>query len=210
MHEKREDDYPPLSSLNDLLFCPRRCYLHRVEGVWLETAHTVEGTHAHRKVHANPTDEETLGAVRIVRGLWLRSNRLRLIGVADLVEFRPEPYPIEYKRGRKRRWDNDDVQLCAQALCLEEMLGVPVPAGAVFHVRSKRRREVVFDATLRRTTEESVVRLHALLDSGELPPPVLHPKCKACSLYPVCLPELVSDTAGYRQAARSLFVLAPA
>src|SRR5579885_3141566 len=138
-------DYPPLSALNDLLFCPRRCALHRSEGLWVENRHTVEGSHAHRVVHASPARASGEGAYRSVRGLWLRSDRLRLVGVADLVEFRPQPYPVEYKRGKRRRWDNDEVQLCAQALCLEEMLGASVPAGAVFHVRSGRRHEVNFD-----------------------------------------------------------------
>ena len=149
MNPMDDDELQPIRALNDLLFCPRRCALHRIEGVWVENAATTEGTLAHKKVHAGPSEDELGSTGRIVRGLWLRSNRLRLVGVADLVEFRPEPYPIEYKRGRRRRWDNDDVQLCAQALCLEEMLGQAVERGAVFHVRSKRRREVVFDAKLR-------------------------------------------------------------
>src|SRR5581483_4674553 len=111
----------------------------------------------------------------------------------DLVEFRPEPYPVEYKRGPRRRWDNDDVQLCAQALCLEEMLHTTVPTGAVFHVRSRRRREVVFDADLRHRTEQAVADLHTLLASGRTPPPVLHKKCKSCSLHALCMPELLSQ-----------------
>jgi CRISPR-associated exonuclease Cas4 len=201
------DDYPPLSALNDLLFCPRRCALHRIEQLWQENAYTVEGSHAHRLVHAALFEEDAEGALRTVRGLWLRSHRLRLVGITDLVEFRPEPYPVEYKRGRKRRWDNDEVQLCAQALCLEEMLSCPVPAGAIFHVRSRRRREVVFDEALRHTTEQAVERLHALLASGQTPLPVLHPKCKACSLHEVCLPELVSAEAAYQRAAKALFTV---
>jgi CRISPR-associated exonuclease Cas4 len=114
---------------------------------------------------------------------------------------------VEYKRGRKRRWDNDEVQLCAQALCLEEMLGVAVPAGAIFHVGSRRRREVLLDEGLRRTTEQAVEQLHALLASGATPAPVLHPKCKACSLHDVCLPELVTAGAVYQKAARALFTV---
>src|SRR5206468_4225676 len=148
-----------------------------VEGLWVETAHTVEGTHAHCNAHA-PGGEEHAGVGRVARGLPLKSDRLRLAGVADVVEFRPGPagrpdvpYPVEYKRGRRRRWDNDEVQLCAQALCLEEMLGVPVPAGAVYSVKSRRRREVLFDAALRRATEDAAGRLHALLASGAAPPP---------------------------------------
>src|ERR1700739_82307 len=99
-----DDDLLPIRALNDLLFCPRRCALHRIEGLWYENAATLEGSLAHKKVHAEPSEEERAAPGRIVRGLWLRSNRLRLVGVADLVEFRPEPYPVEYKRGKRRRW----------------------------------------------------------------------------------------------------------
>jgi CRISPR-associated exonuclease Cas4 len=210
-----DDDYPPLSALNDFLFCSRRCALHRVEGLWVETAHTVEGTHAHRNAHA-PGAEDRAESVRIARALRLKSDRLRLAGVADVVEFRSDPaggpdvpYPVEYKRGRRRRWDNDEVQLCAQALCLEEMLGVAVPNGAVYSVKSRRRREVVFDAALRRATEDAARDLHALLAARTIPAPVLHPKCRACSLKGLCLPEIVADVAGYRRAARALFIAPP-
>ncbi len=204
-----ESDYPPLSALNDLLFCPRRCALHRIEGLWTDNAHTVRGVQVHRRVHRDPAASSIEGINREVRGLWLRSDRLRLVGIADLVEFRPEPYPVEYKHGRRRRWDNDDVQLCAQALCLEEMLAVAVPAGAIFHARSGRRREVVFDESLRAQTLDAAQRLHALLASGETPTPVLHAKCKECSVHALCLPELVSDQGIYRRAARTLFVVRP-
>src|SRR4029077_16806048 len=88
------DAYPPLSALNDLLFCPRRCALHRLEGLWTDNVHTVEGTHFPPRVHADPVDEEHEDGGRSVGGLWLRSNRFRLVGVADLLEFRPEPYPV--------------------------------------------------------------------------------------------------------------------
>jgi CRISPR-associated exonuclease Cas4 len=203
MPTPEDDDYCTIGSLNDLLFCPRRCALHRVEALWFENVHTTEGSLAHRRAHAGPDEEEA--ACRVARGLPLRSTRLRLVGKADVVQFRPEPYPIEYKLARRRRWDNDDVQLCAQALCLEEMLSVAVPRGAIYHVRSRRRREVVFDDPLRRTTEDAVARLHELVRSGRTPPPVLHPKCKECSLHAVCLPELISAPAGYLRAAESLF-----
>lgn len=207
-----DDDYPPLSGLNDLLFCERRCFLHRVEGMWVATAHTVEGSQAHRAAHAPGYDERPEG--RAVRGLWLKSDRLRLAGVADVVEFRPGPaggpavpYPVEYKRGRRRRWDNDEVQLCAQALCLEEMLGVPVSAGAVYSVMSRHRREVTFSAGLRRTTEEAAGRLHELLRRQTAPAAVPHPKCRHCSLGGLCLPDVVADPAECRQALKSLFVV---
>jgi CRISPR-associated exonuclease Cas4 len=204
------EDYPPLSALNDLLFCPRRCFLHRVEGAWLDNAHTVRGTLDHSRAHSGKDSSDE--AARTARGLWLVSHRLKILGVADVVEFRasgggaPEvPFPVEYKRGARRRWHNDDVQLCAQAICLEEMLAVEVPAGAVYHVRSRRRREVTFDSALRARTEEAARRLHALLASREAPPPVVHPKCKECSVRALCLPGLIAGPSAYERAAASLF-----
>ena len=163
------------------------------------------------------------------RGLPLVSHRLRITGVANLVEFRTVPaaasdlpasrrvrasrsrraLPHRIQARQRRRWDNDDVQLCAQALCLEEMLGVTVPEGAIFHVQSKHRRAVVFTPALRQQTEDAAVRLHALLAGRTAPPPVLHPKCKECSLHDICLPELLSDPADYRRAAAGLFSVPP-
>ncbi|MCE9564268.1 MAG: CRISPR-associated protein Cas4 [Planctomycetes bacterium] len=202
-------DYPPLSALNDLLFCARRCFLHRVESVWVENVHTTSGTLDHHRVHA--TRDVDVSGTRLARALPLVSHKLRIVGVSDLVEFRPNPngpdfpFPVEYKRGKRRKWDNDDVQLCAQAICLEEMLGVVVPAGAIFHVKSKHRRDVIFTAALRKKTEDTATRLHALLATRTAPPPVLHPKCKQCSLYRVCMPELLAAPAAYRKAAAKLF-----
>lgn len=126
MISMNDDDFLPLSALNDLLFCERRCALHRVEGVWTENVHTTEGRLAHRRVHDAEMREASRDGTRALRGLRLRSERLRLIGVADLVEFRPGPYPVEYKRGKRRRWDNDDVQLCAHGCHVPEDLDGPL------------------------------------------------------------------------------------
>ncbi len=198
------DEYPPLSALNDLLFCARRCFLHRVEGVWVENAHTLAGSRDHRRVHE--TKDSDTAAGRAARGLRLVSHALRVQGVADLVEFPGGvPFPVEYKRGKRRKWDNDDVQLCAQAVCLEEMLGVRVPAGAIFHVKTKRRRDVPFTPLLRDETRRAAERLHDLLRQSAAPPPVLHKKCGQCSLHAVCLPELLSAPDAYHRAAESLF-----
>jgi CRISPR-associated exonuclease Cas4 len=184
--------------------------LHRVEGVWLENVHTASGSLDHQRVHSAGHAQES--PFRVAYGLRLVSHRLRLVGVADVVEFHPDPgggpdipFPVEYKRGRRRRWDNDDAQLCAQALCLEEMLGLPVPRGAIYHVKSKRRRDVAFDAHLRAKTEDAVVRLHQLLASGTPPAPIIHPKCRQCSLNALCLPDLVVAKTRYQRAARELF-----
>jgi CRISPR-associated exonuclease Cas4 len=222
-----DDDLLPIRALNDLLFCERRCVLHHREKVWVENRYTLEGTAAHSKVHAEPTDEELGGVGRRSRNVWLRSDRLKLVGVADLVEFRTPsstggsrplltdvehklvPYPIEYKRGPRRRWDNDDVQLCAQALCLEEMLGVDVPAGAVFHFKSRRRREIHFDARLRALTKRTVARLHELLAGDTIPLPINKPRCHGCSLYELCLPEVIGQRDRYADYLRQLYETGP-
>jgi CRISPR-associated exonuclease Cas4 len=119
------------------------------------------------------------------------------------------PFPVEYKRGKRRRWDNNDVQLCAQALCLEEMLGVAVPAGALYHVRSKRRQEIAFTPELRAKTEAAARRLHELVRSGITPPPVLKPRCRGCSLFELCMPGLFSQIARVAAYERALWNIDP-
>jgi CRISPR-associated exonuclease Cas4 len=197
------DDLVPLSALNALLYCDRRAALRHLDMLYVHNEHTRGGDLLHRR--SDRAGFERRRGVRTERGLWIASRRLRLYGRADLVEFRRPPgrrrpgetvedvaLPVEYKHGRKRRWDNDDVQLCAQGLCLEEMLGRPVPEGAVFHAKSKTRRDVAFTPELRARTEAAVARLHALLDSGAVPPAVLKPQCRGCSLRGHCLPEAFS------------------
>jgi CRISPR-associated exonuclease Cas4 len=200
------DEYPPLSALNDLLFCPRRCFLHRVEGVWVENAHTLGGSQDHRRVHAQKDSRTATGLT--ARGLRLVSHSLRVQGAADLVEWvAGVPIPVEYKRGKRRSWNNDEVQLCAQAICLEEMLSVAVPSGAIFHVRTRRRRTVEFTPALRERTLRAAEQLHDLLATTAAPPPILHPKCKQCSVNGVCLPELVATPIEYVRAASELFIV---
>jgi CRISPR-associated exonuclease Cas4 len=200
--EAAEDDgLVPLSALNHLLYCERRCALIHIEGVFVENVYTLEGKLAHEM--ADTPGYESVAGVHVVRALPLYSKRLRLVGKADIVEFRDgTPYPVDYKRGKRKKWVNDDVQLCGQALCLEEMLGVAVPRGAVFHAQSKRRREVEFTAALRQQTRVLIERLHALFTSRAVPRAELKPQCEGCSLHEVCLPELVATLAG---AAQGLF-----
>lgn len=204
-----EELYILLSALNQYLFCPRRCALIHVEGVFDENAYTVQGTLLHDRTDT-PGVEERPG-VRIARAVPLYSNRLGVVGKADVVEFHRQadglevPYPVEYKRGRRRQWDNDDVQVCAQALCLEEMMGVGVPAGAVFHAASKRRREILFDDALRTLTERTVQDVRRLLVEGRVPLAVLMPKCDGCSLREVCLPEAMHDPHRAEALARDVF-----
>lgn len=194
-----EDDLLPISALQHLLFCERQCALIHIEGLWAENRLTVEGRHLHDTAHDGAS--ETRAGVRIARGLAVRSFRLGLVGKADVVEFHATPghaagtpFPVEYKRGRPKKHDADKVQLGAQALCLEEMLGVVVPAGALFYGRTRRRVDVPFDQALRQLTEEAARQLHALIRSGRTPVAVREPKCDNCSLLQVCLPEAMSPS----------------
>lgn len=210
------DDLVPLSALNALLYCDRRAALRHLDGLYVHNEHTRRGDSLHKRAD-RPGFEKRKGT-RTERGLWIASRRLRLYGRADLVEFRRDPgrkrpgattvetaYPVEYKRGKARRWNNDDVQLCAQALCLEEMLGRTVPEGAVYHALSKTRRDVAFIPDLRAETEAAVARLHDLLASGRIPPPVLKPQCRGCSLRGHCLPEAFANPGRAAAMGRALF-----
>ncbi len=204
-----EEEPLPLSALNHLLFCERRCALIHIEGVFMENAFTLQGALLHQT--ADTPGYETRSGVRVVRALPLYSRRLGLSGRADIVEFteepggRASPCPVDYKRGARRRWDNDDVQLCAQALCLEEMLKVDVPRGAIFHAASKRRRDVEFTPELREGTRRAARRLHELIRQARVPPAVLKPQCDGCSLRGACMPELSDRAAIVRTASRNLF-----
>ena len=191
--EMNEDDYLPLSYLNDLLFCERRAAMHLIEGIWKDNQYTTEGLFAHKRVDL--PKNVVRGAQRHVTGMWLVSNRLGLIGKGDLIEFHASedakliPFPVDFKRGKKRRWDNNEAQLCAQAMCLEEMLDVSVPRGAIFHIKSQRREEIEFDQALRSKTEAAALRLRQLVDEQVTPRAKYHPKCKGCSLLEWCMPK---------------------
>lgn len=182
-----------ISALNDYVFCPRRCALKQIEGLWGDNAHTAAGTLLHSR--ADEPGYETGAGVTLLRALPLLSERYGLSGKADIVEFRDGvPAPVEYKKGKRRRFDNDDVQLCAQALCLEEMFACEVPLGYLFHAQSRRRREVVFDWRLRAETVRVIEAVRQMLTDGVTPPADLQPRCDGCSLRGVCLPE-ISGTA---------------
>ncbi len=199
----------PISALNDFLYCARRCALHRLEGWWQDNVHTISGTLAH-EIADDPGYRETAAGARIERALPLFSRKLNLTGKADIVEFWPGadgttiPLPVDYKLGKRKKWDNDDVQLCAQALCLEEMLNAAVLKGAIYHVKTHRRREVIFDAALRRLTLQSVIDVQNLLDAAALPPAAIRPQCDGCSMHQVCVPEISGVTMG-KAAVAQLF-----
>lgn len=166
-----------------------------VEGIWAENEHTAVGTVLHD--HADAPGYETDAGVKILRAVPLFSERYGLSGKADIVEVkqvkdgagkRKVYAPVEYKKGKRRKWDNDDVQLCAQAFCLEEMFSVAVPEGFIYHAGSKRRRKVSFDESLRSETKRTIEAVRALVANREVPPAVLKPRCDGCSLRSVCLP----------------------
>ena len=191
-----EDDLLPISALQHLVFCERQCALIHVEQAWDENRFTAEGRVMHERVHEE--GEESRGKVRVARGVSLRSLRLGLIGKADVVEFHRGdggvwlPFPVEHKRGKPKPDESDRIQLSAQALCLEEMLGVDVPSGALFYGRTRHRLDVVFDEALRKDTEKAAGQLHELIGSGITPKPVYSAKkCKRCSLMDRCLPQVL-------------------
>jgi CRISPR-associated exonuclease Cas4 len=190
-----EDDLLMLSALQHLLFCPRQCALIHIEQLWIENRLTAEGRILHERVHT--AAKESRGKVRVEFDMPIRSLELGLIGRADVVELHLlengtwQPYPVEYKRGRPKKDDSDRVQLCAQALCLEEMLSVNVPAGALYYGKKKRRTVVEFDQRLRQTTRETAHALHDLLESRCTPPPQYSRRCDNCSFVELCLPKTV-------------------
>lgn len=195
----------PLSLLNDFLYCPRRAALKAIEGWWGENEHTVQGELSH--AHADLPGYEVAKGVKLLRALPVFSDRLGLSGTCDIVEQHHDGSlrPVEYKKGKRRRFGNDDAQLCAQALCLEGMFSRPVLHGAIFHAASKRRREVEFTPQLRKVTEDAIGNLHRMVEAEAVPPAVFKAACEACSLYRICLPQITSRPGHLAQAAQELF-----
>lgn len=184
-----EDQLLPISALQHLLFCERQCALIHIEQVWAENAFTMEGNVLHERAHDGP--DETRPSVRTARGLPVRSLALGLSGQCDVVEFHASGavLPVEYKRGKSKARVADEVQLCAQALCLEEMLNRPVERGALYSGQRRRRTEIVFGEGLRERTADAARQLRALFASGRTPPAIREKKCDSCSLLPICMPD---------------------
>ena len=201
-----EGDLLPLSGLQHLLYCERQAILIHVERVWADNIWTVDGTQGHETVTSGR--HEARGELRISRALSLRGLRLGVMGRADVVEFRRidddsyggarilgwrgrwQVYPVEYKRGRPKQHRADEVQLCAQALCLEEMLEVEIAEGALFYGQTRRREVVVLDEELRAVTETATRRFHELFNARVTPPAVYEKRrCDECSLFEICRPK---------------------
>ncbi|MCX5698020.1 MAG: CRISPR-associated protein Cas4 [Candidatus Omnitrophica bacterium] len=191
-----EEDFLPISALQHFIFCPRQCALIYLEKAWEENILTAEGGIMHDKAHEERV--ETRGGASIERGMFLRSDKLGLIGKADVVEFRREarrqlPFPIEYKHGRPKENNCDKVQLCAQALCLEEMFEVRIPTGALFYGKTRHRLDVEFTEVLRGETLLAIRKLREFLIAGATPLPHYTKKCESCSLITLCMPKVIGQ-----------------
>lgn len=183
-----DDELVPVSALQHYVYCPRQCALIHVERVWEENVYTLRGRRVHER--ADTPGAADRGDVRLERALPIWSERLGLIGQADVVEFLPDgtPYPVEYKSGPRLARRADEVQLCAQAICLEEMFGRPVPRGALYYHGTRRRREIAFTNVLREEVERVIREVRHLLQQQQLPAPAGDRRCRHCSLFDTCLP----------------------
>ena len=195
-----------LSALNQYGYCPRRCGLIYLDGEFEQNIHTARGNAEHEKVDRAAHVAGQDGA-RVEYALPVWSERWGLIGKCDVVEFWPDGtiYPVEYKHGPKKQHLNDDMQLAAQALCLEEMFGRPILKGAIYHASSHRRREIVFTDKLRQSVAQVADAIRAMLASAHLPPPFNDRRCDECSLKSICAPAITAARARHQAAMKSLY-----
>lgn len=195
-----DEDLIPLSALQHFVYCPRQCALIHVERLWVDNQHTAEGRLLHDRVDT-PLSERRKD-VRVVTAMPLVNLELGIAGVADVVEFHWRDtgelaVPVEYKRGRPKAHRSDEVQLCGQGLCLEYMLGRPVPGGFLFYGKTRRRLEVIFDSELRALTARAIASVRTMLSSGKTPPASYDPKlCDRCSLIDLCQPRWLAHSTG--------------
>ena len=210
-----EEDYLSLSGIQHFAFCRRQWALIHIENQWAENERTVDGIIMHEKAHSG--DAESRGDVVIMRALRVFSATLGISGECDVVEFHRnadgislnghdglwQPYPVEYKLGKPKEHNADEMQLCAQAMCLEEMLCCTIPCGALFYGEPRRRTEVEFTPELRRAVEDSLNEMHDYYKRGYTPKAKPRKGCSACSLKEICLPKMVQrkSVAAYVEGA---------
>ena len=194
------DDYIPISALNQYAYCPHRCWRMYCLGGFVENQHTVEGTRLHERVHS--LGEGQRGEVAQVRAIWLKSERYGLIGKSDLVEETEGCwYPVEYKRGGRGEFENDAIQVCAQALCLEEMTGEPVTLGYLYYAQSHQRQAVEIGVALREQTVAAIAAVRRILETGgDAACGLFTALPKGCSLYEQCLPKAAEKVRRYRES----------
>jgi len=193
-----DTDYIPIASLNHYAYCPHRCWRMFCAGEFIDNQYTIEGTSLHDRVHT--LSENYRDDTWQVRAIWLKYEQYKLIGKSDLVESESgQLYPVEYKRGHKGEWDNDQLQVCAQALCLEEMTGKRISQGFVYYVQSHQRQLVEISDGLRKEAIAIITSLTKLFQSRAIPLPVYSKRCQGCSLYSQCLPKLADQVRRYQE-----------
>ena len=194
-----DTDYIPIAALNQYAYCPHRCWRMFCAGEFIDNQYTIEGTGLHDRVHTlgEGHREETWQ----IRAIWLKSEHYKLIGKSDLIESESgQLYPVEYKRGHKGEWDNDELQVCGQALCLEEMTGQTITQCYIYYAHSHQRQPVEISAQLR---EEAIATIHSvttLLETGLMPKAAYTQRCKGCSLYSQCLPQAADKVGCYQES----------
>lgn len=193
-----EADYIPIAALNQYAYCTHRCWRMFCAGGFVDNQYTLEGTGLHERVHTVGSNhrEETWQ----VRAIWLKSDRYGLVGKSDLVEeCNGQLCPVEYKRGQRGEFDNDALQVCAQALCLEEMTGQSISQGFVYYTHSHQRQAVALTSGLREQAIKTITAVRTLIHTGQMPIPVYTKRCRGCSLYAQCLPQAVKKMGRYRE-----------
>ncbi|HEY9801803.1 MAG TPA: CRISPR-associated protein Cas4 [Leptolyngbyaceae cyanobacterium] len=195
-----EIDYIPIAALNQYNYCPHRCWRMFCAGEFIDNQYTIEGTSLHERVHT--VGEGSREEIWQIRAIWLKSDKYKLIGKSDLIESdNGEWYPVEYKRGSKGEWDNDEMQVCAQALCLEEMTGQSITTGYIYYAHSHQRQRVEISPELRQSAIATIEAVQTLLFTGAMPQAVKTKRCEGCSLYSSCLPQAVQKVNHYQEAA---------
>lgn len=192
-------EYIQIAALNQYAYCPHRYWRMFCAGEFTDNQYTIEGTNLHERVH-------TMGDIHggdtwEIRAIYLKSETYNLMGKSDLIEIvAGEYYPIEYKRGRKGQWDNDELQVCAQALCLEEMIGQTINMGYIYYAHSHQRQPVEINQQLRQNTIATITAITDLLTMGKIPQPSYSKRCQGCSLYSQCLPKTKDKLRNYQEA----------
>lgn len=195
----RNDEYIQIAALNQYAYCPHRCWRMFCAGEFIDNQYTIEGTSLHDRVHT--VSEGNRESTWQIRAIWLKSDTHKLIGKSDLIEAENgEWYPVEYKRGRKGEWDNDELQVCAQALCLEEMTGKTINTGYIYYAHSHQRQLVEINQELRQSAIATIEAVQILLFTGTMPKAVKTKRCDGCSLYGRCLPQATEKVSRYQEA----------
>lgn len=193
-----ETEYIPIAALNQYAYCPHRCWRMFCASEFTDNQYTIEGTSLHDRVHTVGEGHEA--QTWQIRAIWLKSDKYQLIGKADLIESENgEWYPVEYKRGKKGEWDNDELQVCAQALCLEEMTGKSIHTGYIYYAHSHQRQLVEFTEELRYSTITTIEAVQRLLFTGAMPKAVKTKRCNGCSLKLQCLPGIDEKVGRYQE-----------